>query len=230
MRHDVDAETTTEIPEMFCWTKYGTEAGEDVASILARKEAERQANGGVFLWGIGNAVGPSIVSLLHHTARPRVVFTPMLSKAAARDVSPPRVATWQSGTGLDGSHYAVPAESRVTSRISSAGRAHYALVCRSNDPLVANPLRGPSFASTHVQNLRSGSRVGASQVTAVVRRIACALGLEPSSYKVSFSADLVAPYLVRLTECSLVDDLPSAGNGAPPQPVGWARVDSPIFV
>lgn len=227
MRHDVDADTTAEIPEMFCWTKYGTEAGEAIGAILARKEAERQANGGVFLWGIGNAVGPSIESLLQQTAQPQVVFTPMLSKAAARDVSPPSVAVWRSGIGLDGVHYEVPAHSRVTSRVSPAGRAHYALVCQSNAPLIASVRDGASFASTHVQNLRSGSRVGASQVTSVVRRIACAVGLLQSSYKVSFSADLVAPYLVRLTEYTLVDDAPAARHAPTPGP--WARGQSPTF-
>jgi len=205
MRPVVDVDITTDVPEMFCWTKYGTEAGEGPAAILARKEAERQANGGVFLWGIGNAIGPSVESLLEHTSQPRVVFTPMLSRAATRDIAPPRIAAWRSGVGLDGSRYELPALSRVTSRVSPTGRAHYALVCKSDTPLVPITRGGPSFAATHVQNLRSGSRVGASQVTSVVRRIACALGLLPSSYKVSFTADLVAPYLVRLTEHTLLD-------------------------
>jgi hypothetical protein len=155
----------------------------------------------------------------------------MLSKAAARDVAPPSVAVWHSGVGLDGSHYELPADSLVTSRFSSAGRAHYALVCKSSSPLVATRRSSASFTSTHVQNLRSGSRVGASQVTAVVRRIACALGLPPSGYKVSFTADLVAPYLVRLTEYTLVEgETPSAGRRPSVPHVGtWAHGESPIL-
>lgn len=215
MRSDVDANNTADIPEMFCWTKYGTEAGEDAAAILARKEAERQANAGVFLWGIGNAIGPSIESLLENTSQPQVVFTPTLTKAAAHDIAPSGIAVWRSGVGLDGSHYVFPAHSHVTSRVSPTGRAHYALVCRSTTPLVANTARSASFAVTHVQNLRSGSRVGASQVTSVVRRIACALGLLQSGYKVSFTADLVAPYLVQLTENTITDDEALPARGVP---------------
>jgi hypothetical protein len=44
------------LPEAFVWTRFGTEAGQTIDRILARKEAERIANGGLFLWGIGNSV------------------------------------------------------------------------------------------------------------------------------------------------------------------------------
>lgn len=206
MLHDVDTDSTAELlPDLFCWTKYGTEAGEDIGAILARKEAERLASGGTFLWGIGNAVGPSVEALLAHAADPQVVFTPMRSRPAARDVTPAQVAVWHRGIDLDGEPFEFPDSSCVTSRISPTRGYHYALVCRSEQPLGVGARRGPSFASTHVQNLRSGSKIGASQVTSVVRRIACALGLMPSSYTVSFTADLVAPYFVRLTDYSLVD-------------------------
>jgi hypothetical protein len=201
MGHAVDAGATIDVPDTFCWTKYGTEAGEDTSAILARKDSERRANDGVFLWGIGNAVGPSIMALLSETRRPKVVFTPMLSKPAMHDVAPPRVAVWHRGVGLDGTTFDVPPHSRVTSRVTKSKRAHYALVCRSEAPLAdASMLDPPSFSAAHVANLRSGSRVGASQVTAVVRRIACSLGRPPSPYLIAFSADLVAPYFVLLSE------------------------------
>ena len=203
MLHGVDTDSTAELPDLFCWTKYGTEAGEDIGAILARKEAERLASGGTFFWGIGNAIGPSVEALLAHAAEPQVIFTPMRSRPAARDVTPAQVAVWHRGIGLDGQPFELPTFSRVTSRISPTRSYHYALVCRSEQPLGPSARPGPSFASTHVQNLRSGSKVGASQVTSVVRRIACALGLVPSSYTVLFKADLVAPYLVRLTHYSL---------------------------
>lgn len=208
--------TTSEVPDAFCWTRYGTEAGEDAASIIDRKEAERQANGGVFLWGIGNSVGPSVRVLLRETARPRVVFTPMLSTAAAHDVAPANVAIWFGGIGLEGRPYEIPAHSLVTSRISSAGRPHYALVCRSDDPLTIIRARDAFFTADHVQNVRSGSRVGASQVTSVVRRIACAFRWTPSSYEITFMADLVAPYVVRLTEYQLAPGRSSTGRRLQP--------------
>jgi hypothetical protein len=205
MLHDVDTDSTAELPDLFCWTKYGTEAGEDIRSILARKEAERLASGGIFFWGIGNAIGPSVEALLTHAVDPQVIFTPMRSRPAAKDVTPAQVAMWHRGIGLDGEPFELPDFSCVTSRINPTRNYHYALVCRSDQPLGVSGGRAATFASTHVQNLRSGSKVGASQVTSVVRRIACALGLTPSSYTVSFAADLVAPYFVRLTDYSLVD-------------------------
>lgn len=204
MLNDVDGKSRAEpLPDVFCWTKYGTEAGEGIGAILARKEAERLAGGGVYLWGIGNAIGPSVEALLARAARPQVVFTPMRSRPAARDVEPGQVATWHRGIGLDGEPFEIPDFAHVTSRTSPSRSHHYALVCRSEQPLDVGTRRGPTFAANDVQNLRSGSKVGASQVTSVVRRVACALGLARSTYTVSFTAELVAPYFVRLTDYSL---------------------------
>jgi hypothetical protein len=204
MLPDVDTDSTAQLPSLFCWTKYGTEAGEDIGSILERKEAERAASGGVFLWGVGNAVGPSLEALVATTARPRVIFTPMRSRPAKRDVAPGITAEWHRGYGLDGDPFEVPSTSRVTSRFSESRGYHYALVCRSDEPLAVQTAPTPWFVSDHVRNLRSGAQVGASQVTSVVQRVACALGWEPSAYQVAFSADLVAPYFVRLTEHSVL--------------------------
>lgn len=205
MPHVVDTDSTAGIPEYFCWTKYGTEAGEDISSIFERKEAERVAGGGTFLWGVGNAIGPSVDALLARSERPQVVFTPMRSRPAARDVSPTRTAVWHRGVGLDGAPYEVPNFSTVTSRITPSRSHRYALVCRSDRPIGVQAGTRPAFAAIHVENLRSGSKVGASQVTSVVRRIACALGLLPSSYSVAFTAELVAPYFVRLDDFTPVD-------------------------
>jgi hypothetical protein len=63
-----------ELPEAFCWTKYGAEAGEAASSILRRKELERLATGGIFLWGIGNAIGPSLEQLLGQACEPKVAL------------------------------------------------------------------------------------------------------------------------------------------------------------
>ena len=44
------------LPEVFVWTRFGTEAGQPIEEIIERKELERRANGGVFLWGLEQAV------------------------------------------------------------------------------------------------------------------------------------------------------------------------------
>src|SRR5687768_13573201 len=118
MLPDIDPDSTLDIPDSFCWTKYGTEAGEGIGSILERKERERLANDGLFLWGIGNAIGPSLLALLEAAARPQVVFTPMRSRPSSHDVAPTQTALWHRGFGLDGRPFELPAHSQVTSRLS----------------------------------------------------------------------------------------------------------------
>jgi hypothetical protein len=67
------------LPDCFCWTRFGTEAGQAIVHILQRKEQERSANDGLFIWGIGNAIGPSIRELVRRTNRPEVLFSPIKS-------------------------------------------------------------------------------------------------------------------------------------------------------
>ena len=186
------------MPSRFCWTKFGAEAGEAAQEILDRKEHERAANRGLFLWGIGNSVAPSLLALLASTPQPQVLFTPMLSAAAAKDRSPRRVGRWTTAVGLDGDPFDMPAASTVTSRLSDAGASqrHYALVCRSDTPLHAAASQC-WFDDQHLRNLLSGAPVGASQVTSVVRSV-------PSRrhrrrYQVAFSAHLAAPFQVTLS-------------------------------
>lgn len=91
------------IPEYFCWTRYGTEAGESIDMILKRKEEERLQNDGVFLWGIGNSIGPAIKELLTKTDTPKVLFSPITTKARDVDRAPECTVQWTSGRALDGS-------------------------------------------------------------------------------------------------------------------------------
>ena len=197
-----------QLPSQFCWTKYGTEAGEPIASILARKEEERAANGGIFLWGIGSSIRPSLCELLDLTTRPEVVFTPMLSEPAAHDVTPTAVGFWQSARDRQGEPYALPDHSTVTSRSRSEAppQRHYALVCRSEAPLEATG--SERMDDSVLRNLRTGTQVGSSQVTSVVRRIED----QPQTrrrYRVAFRAELVAPYLVVLSDWTRLPATPS---------------------
>lgn len=188
------------IPQVFCWSKFGTEAGEPIEEIRARKERERQEGGGLFLWGIGNSIAPSIKLLVDVDPRPSVLFTPMLSRAAQIDVRPAGVVQWRSGLGLDGRPHQVPDHCQVTSRTSGGSarpRAHYALVCSSENPIDVDET-GAQFSRGDVVNFASGSPVGSSQVTAVVERSGPA-DVCGTGYAVSFRATLVYPYVLRLT-------------------------------
>src|SRR5262245_24776936 len=128
------------LPAHFCWTRFGIEAGEGVAGILARKEKERIANTGVFLWGIGNAIGPSIRKLLLVENEPEVAFSLIRSPAKALDTNPEVVVRWTTGRDLDGHQYELPLGSVVTSAYHGPTKqSHYALVCSSEVPIRLDP-------------------------------------------------------------------------------------------
>jgi hypothetical protein len=199
------------LPDAFCWTKYGPESGESPTSILRRKESERRSNGGVFLWGVGNSIRPSLVSLLELTDQPEVIFTPIISAPKKEDALPDQVVSWRRATGIDGDPFELPPHSLVTSRAVRAGRArerHYALVCFSSEELAA-PAEPGSFDKSDVRNLRTGAAVGSSQVTSVVRLLG---GPSGSRYQVRIRAQLVHPYLVELTDPLWRDLCPAAPN------------------
>lgn len=193
----------TSLPSNFCWTKYGVESGESIREILARKEHERLSSGGMFLWGIGNSVRPAIRELILREVRPRVVFSPMRCKAKAIDTTPGVVLNWTSAIDLNGNSWEIPETLSVVSRGSSeAGRrktSHYALVCRSDRPLTE--ACAGEVVYEHLLNLLSMSRLGHSQVTAVVSRRLDSAGIGPeTTYPVGLVADLVFPYFVKLQD------------------------------
>lgn len=188
------------LPDAFCWTRFGTEAGQSADSIFVRKEQERLANSGVFLWGIGNAIAPSMRRLLECVDRPLALFSPIHSRPRTYDVQPPSVVTWTKAECLDGKPYPLPRVSLVTSAWNpTSGRAaHYALVCRSEAPLPTRPFAGTTLNFDALRNLVTGNPVASSQTTAVVRRdkVEVAGGRK---YEIAMLADLVWPYFLRLT-------------------------------
>jgi hypothetical protein len=192
------------LPDAFCWTRYGSESGETVTDIFCRKEVERQRNGGIFMWGIGNGLGPSLLQLLRYTDSPRVVFSPIRGRPRTEDAAPDQVVMWNRGVGIDGKAYELPKGSLVTSRVGRGRRsAHFALVCEFEAPLAPSQLGTVDFAA--LRNIRSGSRLGSSQVTSVVRRAASYRG-GGGDYVVTLVARLAAPYLVRLNDPMPVPD------------------------
>jgi hypothetical protein len=186
------------IPRYFCWTRFGTEAAQEISQIIERKEEERQFGSGVFLWGIGNAVGPSILELLRVSACPQVLFSSIKSAPKSIDVNPPTVVAWTDAFGLDGEPFVLPERALVTSRFdpTSPKRVHYALVCHSKDPLTLSP-NGASLQFSALRNLVTKRRLGASQVTAVVEH-EDGHPSDSESYRIAIQARLVAPYFIRL--------------------------------
>lgn len=186
------------LPTEFCWTRFGTEAGETVAAIFSRKEQERNANNGVFLWGIGNAIGPSLSDFLKRTPSPAVIFSPMRSKPARKDVEPAATAYWTAAVGLDGRDYTLPEFSLVTSSFDPRRRtqARYALVCHSSVP-ISEPMGASYVRHGELRNWKSGATVGSSQVTCIVRRVSDDHPPGPE-YRAALVATLCPPYLLRL--------------------------------
>lgn len=190
------------LPEMFCWTRMGSEAGEDIDHILARKERERAQNEGVFLWGIGNAVGPSLRELIRIKPVPEIIFSLIRSAPRQIDVAPPSVVRWLAGEALDGTRYKLSASLVVTSREKAVvgGGTHYALVCRSANPLEIDT-SGDIVILRRLRNILTGRHVGASQVTAIVRQGESECECNSASYRAVLRAHLVFPYLIHLREC-----------------------------
>lgn len=187
------------LPDCFCWTRFGTEAGQSVDQILARKEQERIANDGLFFWGIGNAIGPSMLELLRRTDSPEVLFSPIRSEPRREDVVPVSVVAWTKAQALSGDEYRLPEQSLITSRfdpVKPRGR-HYALVCYSKIP-IAVKARLKQIQFDNLRNLLTGRPVGASQVTAVVQLSETATAGTSLSYNIAFGAQLAAPYFVQL--------------------------------
>jgi hypothetical protein len=186
-------------PRHFCWSRFGTEAGERIEEILSRKEKERRDNGGIFLWGIGNAVAPSMRKLVQLERKPQVIFSPIRSTPRQVDIIPELVVTWTAGKTLDGQSYRLPPASTVTSGSTTAGRRgrHYALVCATPCELRLNP-EAEKIEFRRLRNLLTNRPVGASQVTAIVRYTREGAANSGSSYFASLRAQLVFPFFIEL--------------------------------
>jgi hypothetical protein len=187
------------LPEFFCWTRFGTEAGQSIHQILARKEQERAANGGVFFWGIGNAIGPSMTELLRRTDCPEAIFSPIRSAPKRKDTDPSSVVAWSHAETLAGERYYLPMRSLITSRYDRMNpRArHHALVCFNESPLIVRS-GTDRVPFTRVRNVLTNRRVGASQVTAVVSLRHVTNSDHCVSYDVAFRVRLVPPFFIVL--------------------------------
>jgi len=191
----------TQAEEYVCWSRMQAEAGQALEMIVARKERERQAGGGFFLWGVGNAPA-HITNVLARAGIPvRAVFSVMKSRPKAVDVSPSRTVVWRRYFDAQGVERPLPPHALVTSRGDSPGgakRVHHALMCRSDGPLAIR--RGEAFDPAAYRNAGgNGAPVGFSQVTALLRRVHQDDEAH-GDYEENLSAWLAESYWVRLTD------------------------------
>lgn len=221
--------TNETVPDLFCWTKMGVEAGQSLESIIRRKELERQSGNGVFVWGIGNSLGGVLREVGAPSKTIPLLFSPIQSKPRPVDVNPAGLIIWLSYMDELGRIRQLPEHVLVTSRgednISASGKRHYALFCHSDRSLLEHQALEVSF--DELRNASSGKALGFSQVTALVRhsRLDNDANVKGRKYSVPFQADLFGPYCVRLMEgvCKpgyLADQIAEVAKHA--SPIEWA--------
>ena len=186
------------LTKMVCWSRMQAEAGQGLESIVCRKELERSAGDGVFCWGVGNAPSRSISDLARTAADVDVVFSIMKSRPKAVDIAPARLSIWRSYFDHSGREKPLPPATLITSRADTGSRTktvHYALMCRSDEPLALGDF-GPFDPAAYRNASEAGGAVGASQVTALLRRVSNEI--QAASYTVNLRAKLSHGYWVRL--------------------------------
>jgi hypothetical protein len=202
-RHNPAFGTVGQSSEVLCWSRMQAEAGQELTAIMARKELERLAGDGLFFWGVGNAPSRAVGQLARIGHEIDVLFSVMKSRPKAVDSKPGELVIWRRFIDAHGVEQPMPPHALVTSRgktRSGTKRSHYALVCRSERPLTLSDFG--SFDPSAYRNVSGkGAPVGASQVTALLRRVGC--NGESPDYRINAMAKLTKSYWVKL-----VDPLP----------------------
>lgn len=192
------AQSAFDTDELVCWSRMQGEAGQPLETIVARKERERRAGNGLYFWGVGNAPSTAINALARAGREIPAIFSIMKTPPKAHDLAPARTVVWRRYIDCYGIERALPPHALVTSRGDSAAgpkRAHYALICRSDAPL---QIRDDEAFDPLAYCNASGKPVGASQVTALLRRIG--QPSKGSQYRVNLRASLTGSLWVRLTD------------------------------
>ena len=188
------------IDKYVCWSRMQAEAGQTIKSIVARKERERLAGNGHFLWGVGNAPAVTIKALVRLGQRIPVVFSLMKTNPMPIDASPARILIWRKYIDAHGMEKHLPDNALVTSRGDSPKgpkSVHYALMCRSDVPLRLKS--GAPFDHRAYRNATgTGAPVGRSQVTALLTPNGQSRGR--AEYEINLNAWLAESYWVRLTD------------------------------
>lgn len=151
----------------------------------------------------------ALTDLFGFESNPWILFSQMKSKPKQVDVKPRSVLVWSGAQNRNLGIFEIPRYSVVTSRADSPStrqkRAHYALVCYSDVPLCKSANFTDVLDAATLANLRTGKRLGASQVTAVVSsQVFTEAILRRSPYPVSITARLSTPGQVRLTHPTML--------------------------
>lgn len=178
------------------------EAGQDLTSIVRRKELERQVGDTVFFWGVGNAPSRSTQNLAAMERVVPVIFSIMRSPPKMHDAAPSGILIWRSYVDWNGVTHRLPDGALVTSRYRGDKLPrHYALMCRSERPLDLSNYG--SFDPTAYRNLgEDGGHIASSQVTALAIKVA--KEREDAPYRRDMLAQLVGSYWVRLSDPLLI--------------------------
>lgn len=185
--------------EYVCWSRMQAEGGQALDAIVRRKEMERRAGRGFFCWGVGNAPATMMSDLARLGHPVTAIFSIMKSRPKAIDVRPARVFVWRRYVDANGAVRPLPRHALVTSRADSAGGPkdrHFALMCCSDSSSIQ---RGVPFDPSAYRNAGgNGAPVGASQVTALLKRTSNVGG--KTAYEVNICARLAESYWVKLTD------------------------------
>ncbi|CAN0628455.1 conserved protein of unknown function [Burkholderia multivorans] len=198
--------TLKHLPPTFCWTKIGTESGEELPAVVLRKEWERRLGGGRFLWGISQSLGNSAQIAAHRTGSLLALFSPVAGKSRPAGGRRERMLLWHAWVDASGQVRQLPPHTFITSRATlPSGRPrqhHYALVCASPTELsVGTRLR---VYPERLRSVSTGRPLGAAQSVAVVDCIGRAGEQTGKRYPLALSVELEAPYVVRLAQPSVL--------------------------
>ncbi|MDE1182209.1 hypothetical protein [Paraburkholderia sp.] len=198
--------TLKHLPPTFCWTRTGSESGEDLPTVVLQKEWERRLGGGRFLWGINQSLGSSAHIAAHRTGSLLALFSPMSGKPRPVERMREDVLLWNAWVDSSGQVRQLPPHAFIVSRATlPSGRRrerHYALVCSSpTDLSIGSRLR---IYPEHLRSVSTGKPLGPVQGTVVVDCTARAGELSGKSYPMAVSVELEAPYFVRLAQPSLL--------------------------
>jgi hypothetical protein len=196
------------LPPTFCWSRSGSETGEDLATLILRKEWERRLGGGRFLWGISQSLGNSAQVAALRTGSLLALFSPPASRGRHVPRKREDALVWNAWVDAGGQVRQLPMHVFVASRTTwPSGRErdhHYALVCASPTELsIGSSL---NVCSERLRSVSTGKAPCASQATVVVDRAERSGGPAPAGkqHPIALAVELEAPYFVRLTQPTLV--------------------------